>query len=244
MNQEDHDPMDPEIAALLAHAAPERRPPAALKGRIMASLRGDVRPPLVSRRWALPAFAAATAVVLLAVYMIPRGSESITVVSTAGAVSVGGRPASAGAGVSGGQEISVAADGEAVVRIGGAGGFRLSRGGRARVHARDGGVEVVVDSGWLLNAVRNGARYSVKTPHSRVTALGTDFIVKVREGRAYVCICHGRIGLSGDFPEPEISSEGHGALQEPSFTPDGAYGLQGHSDAEIGELRAAIGLSR
>lgn len=242
MNHEDHDPMDPEIAALLAHAAPERRPPASMKGRVMASLREDARPAISIRRWAMPAFAAATAVAILIVYLMPRSAERITLVFSVGDVALDGRLAADGSGVSYGQEISVSGDGEAIVRIGSAGGFKLSRGGRARVLSHDNGVEVVVDSGWLLNSVRTGARYSVKTPRSRVAALGTDFIVKVREGRAYVCICHGRISLSGDFPEPELASENHDALAEPAFPPDGAVGMQGHSDADIAELRGKIGL--
>ncbi len=233
--------MDPEIAALLAHAVPERRPPASLKGRVMASLREDARPALPIRRWAMPAFAAATAVAILVVYLMPR-NERITLVSAVGDVAFDGRTASGGSGVTFGQEISVDKDGEAVVRIGRAGGFKLSRGGRARIIARDGGVEVVVDSGWLLNSVRSGARYSVKTPRGGVAALGTDFIVKVSEGRSYVCICHGRIGLTGDFPERELASDHHGSIAEPSFPPGGAVGMQGHSDADIAELRGKIGL--
>ncbi len=242
MNRQDEDALDPEIAALLAHAAPQRRPPAGLKGRVMASLGEDLRPPSAYRRWALPAFAVAAAVAALVVYLPTRGAERITLVSAVGGVAVDGRAAAEGSGIEYGREITAGDDGEAVVRIGRSGGFKLSRGGRARVFTHDDGIEVVLDSGWLLSAVRTGARYRVKTPRSLVAALGTDFIVKVRESRAYVCICRGRINLSGDFTERELASERHGALAEPDFPPGGAVGMQGHSDADIAELRGMIGL--
>ena len=155
---------------------------------------------------------------------------------------IDGRAASAGSRVNGGSVLTVSPDGEAVVRVGDSAGFSLSRGGRA-VLAREGGViEARLSSGWLLSAVKTGTAYSVATSHSRISALGTDFIVKVRDGKAYVCICHGRIGLAGNFPKTELASKAHASLSEPLYEPGDEGGMEGHADDDIARLRMLTGL--
>ena len=141
--------------------------------------------------------------------------------------------------------IAVSADGEAVVRFARRAGFSLTRGGRASlIRDESGAVVVKLSDGWLLSAVKTGAAYSVTTAHSRISALGTDFIVKARDERAYVCICHGRIGLEGDFPVTTLASEHHGAAAEPLYRSGLEAGVEGHADEDIDRLRSLTGLGR
>lgn len=230
-----------EAAALLAYAADERTPPPQLKERLMASFH-PAAASFIGRRSAFPIAAAALASVLIAVFWARAPRSDATLASAQGVVTVDGRAVSAGSRVGWGSVVAVSPDGEAVVRIGDSAGFSLSRGGSAVLAREDGALVVRLTTGWLLSAVKTGTAYAVVTDHSRISALGTDFVVKVRDGRAYVCICHGRIGLAGDFPEPELASRAHGSSSEPKYEPGGEGGMEGHSDDDIVRLRAAIGL--
>jgi hypothetical protein len=242
---DDKDPLDAdsqdlgEAAAFLAYAAPERRPPAYIKDRLMASLR-PAHAPFFSKRRVFPVVVATTSAVLLAVIWLRAPDHDARVVAVGGGVTVDGRAVAAGDPVSWGSVIEVPLDGEAVVRLGDRAVFKLSRGGRATLARSGDALSVRLSAGWLLSAVKTGTPYAVLTEHSRISALGTDFIVKVRGGRAYACICHGRIGLEGDFPVPEIASQGHRALSEPLYEPGMEGGLEGHDDEEIARLRAAL----
>ncbi|MBI5246239.1 MAG: hypothetical protein HY923_03595 [Elusimicrobia bacterium] len=230
-----------EAAALLAYAAVERNPPAELKDRLMAGLR-PVPTWYQGKRWLRPAAAAALASVLLFVMWTRTPRSGPILIASQGAVTVDGRAAAAGARVSWGSVIEVSSDGEAVVRVDDRAGFSLSRGGRAALSRDGAALSVRLFSGWLLSAVKTGTAYAVVTEHSRVSALGTDFIVKVRDARAYVCICHGHLGLGGDFPEPEIASQAHGSLTEPLYKPGSEGAMEGHSDDAIARLRDLVGL--
>lgn len=233
-----------EAAALLAYAAAERKPPAHLKDRLMASIH-PAAPPFPLKRWAWPAVAAMAAAALLVVFRQRAPVVEASLVAARGEVLIDGRAASAGARVGWDSVIEVRGEGEAVVRVDGRAGFRLSQGGRAALlRGENGALLVRLSEGWLLNAVKTGTPYAVVSEHSRVSALGTDFIVKVRDGRAYACICHGRIALEGDFPRKEMASAGHAASMEPLYEPGPEGPLDGHSDEDIARLRALVGLER
>lgn len=252
---EDKDPLDAEsldlppsreleeVVALLAYDAVERKPPVHLKERLMASIR-PAASPFTFKRWAWPTVAAMAAAALVVVFAFRGSRDGATLEDVRGLVTVDGRPAAGGARVAWGSVVAVSEDGEAVIRVGRRAGLGLSRGGRARLTREGSALSVHLESGWLLSAVRTGAPYAVVTPHSRVTALGTDFIVKVHDGRAYVCICHGRIGLKGDFPRDEIASESHGAVSEPLFERGPEGPMEGHSDEDIARLRELTSLPR
>lgn len=230
-----------EAASLLAYAAAERKPPPHLKERLMASLH-PAAAPFINIRWAFPTAAVALTAVLFAVFFARAPRSAATLTSVQGVVMIDGRAASAGSSIAWGSALSVSPDGEAVVRVEGSAGFSLSRGGRAAL-AREGGViEVRLSEGWLLSAVKTGTAYTVAAGDSRISALGTDFLVKVRDGKAYVCICHGRIGLAGNFPKTELASKGHASSSEPLYEPGDEGGMEGHADDDIARLRALTGL--
>ena len=156
-----------------------------------------------------------------------------------GEVTVDGHAASAGERLAPGRTISVSADGEAVVRIGGRAGFRLTHGAQAIIVRDDEIVDVRLMKGWILSAGKTGTSYTVRTERGEASALGTDFMVKEEQGWAQVCICHGRLRLSG-FSEATIAAEHHYAVAQPAFPVATAEGQKGHTDAEIASLRALL----
>lgn len=235
MKNEDID-FDPALSALLAEAAPRRRLPSGLKARIMREAGQDVSPRCGqythrygSRRDVpsrLVLAAAAIALMLLPV-LVPRDSGlSLTVVKGQAALS--------------GRSVSVSQEGEALLAIRGRAVVRLSQGAQAEVLLAGRTIELLLGRGWALSAVKTGTPYRVSTPFGAAEALGTEFIVKGEEARAYVCICHGRLRLSGDFPATEIAAERHYDVFLSSAgppTPAGKEGsLAGHTDEERSSL--------
>jgi hypothetical protein len=228
-----------EAAALLAYAASERKPPARLKANLMASLRPKSAFSLPAPGWLLAAGA------LAALLIVPRFFKAAPrpeILSLRGDVRIDGRAVSVGDILGKGRVISVSPDGEAVVRIPGRAGFRLSRGAEAEIVRNDDAIEVRLTKGWILSAVKSGTPYTVATEHGAASALGTDFMVKAEGGWACVCICHGRLGLRG-FSQTVIAAEHHYALAQPRF-PAAEADAVGHSDAEIDSLRRQLRLDQ
>lgn len=225
-----------EAAALLAFGAAERKPPVHVKARLMASLRSKPARSFVPSRWAIAA--GAIAALLLAVRIL-HGRAQPELLAVRGEVTVDGHAASAGERLAPGRTISVSSDGEAVVRVGGRAGFRLSHGAQAVIVRDDKVVNVRLIKGWILSAVKTGTPYTVQTEHGEASALGTDFMVKEEQGWAQVCICHGRLRLSG-FPAATIAAEHHAATTQTAFPNAAAEGQKGHTDAEIASLRALL----
>jgi hypothetical protein len=229
-----------ETAALLALAVAPRRPPAALKTRLMSAIRPE---PRQSPAWLwrlLPAAAVAALLLVPALRLVRRPAARI--VSSQGTVLISGRAAGAGSPLRVGETIAVAPDGEALVRVGGRAVFRLSHGGRAVITRAGADIEVRLLDGWALSAVNKGNPYSVVTAHGRIAALGTVFIVRAGPERDYVCICSGRLLLTGDFPAREIAARHHldvylssGSAPVPAAGP-----MDGHTDADLAVVEAAL----
>jgi ferric-dicitrate binding protein FerR (iron transport regulator) len=229
-----------ETAALLAFAVAPRRPPAALKARLMRALRPAPR----TRRapqWRLVPVAAFAALLLVPV-LKPVRRPAAQIVSSHGTVSISGRAAGAGSPLRVGETIAVEPEGEAIVRMGDRAVFRLSHGGRAVMKRAGAGIEISLLDGWALSAVNKGNPYAVVTAHGRIAALGTVFIVRVGPQRDYVCICRGSLRLTGNFPAREIASRHHlDVYLSGSAAPVPAGGpMDGHTDADIAIVEAAL----
>lgn len=230
-----------ELAGWLA-LSEERKPPAALRERVLSSMEAA---PSVAAAWApLGRWAAASgafaALFLAAGLWTPTPAARLA--STRGLVTVDGRAASSGAALRGGQVVTVSEDGQAVIAFNGRAAIRLLHGGTVSFKT-GAAVEVALQKGWALSAVKKGASYSLATKDGRVTALGTDYLVKAQPKDTWLCICHGRIGIEGRFPTAEAASDNHGgwvfeAAKAPR-KPD--YGtLEGHGDEDISSLRAFL----
>ena len=236
-----NDPLDPkamdlepsrefdEAAALWALSVPFRRPPAELKARLM----NEIRPaPLSWRFWAVPALAFAS-VLIFAYFSHNSGPLAVVVSSSSGA---------AGAPIVAGQLITTPLDGQAVVRIGDDAVLKLSHGAEATITRSGKTLEVRLKSGWLLSSVRHGQDYRVVTARGEVEALGTEFFIRVRPDKDYVCICKGRLRLTGAFPAAEIASEAHydvwmDGLNQPSHA---SWTMEGHGDEDWKEVRRIL----
>ena len=98
-------------------------------------------------------------------------------------------------------------------------------------------------SRWLLSAVVTGTPYSVVTQEGSISALGTVFLSKALDQETAVCICHGKIALTGAFGRKEIASSYHEGW---SFTsrraPAAERGgtLEGHEDEDVASLKAFL----
>lgn len=232
-----------ELAGLLA-LSEERKPPAALRERVLSSLATE---PAIASFWApLGRWAAATAAVaalLLAVVTRPQDSRAI-LAKTRGLVTVDGAIAESGARLKAGQIVSVSDDGLAVVSFQGKAAVRLLHGATASFSlGSDSTVDVFLQKGWALNAVSKGIPYSVVTPHGRISALGTDYLVKAQPKDTWLCICHGRIAINGKFGRREAASEKHDgwafeAARAPYKPDDGT--MEGHDEESIRTLRAHL----
>lgn len=232
-----------EAAGLLAFSAPERRPPPELKARVLTGARAaslSRAPRAFLPRWAAASLGAACAAALLVWSLRP--APRAVLADVRGAVRVDGRAANAGETVAPGATVTVAEDGQAVLVFGARAAVRLLHG--AGVSYRESrGLEVELKAGWILSAVKTGTAYRVATAQGRVAALGTDFLVKAQKHDTYLCMCHGRLELSGDFGRAEVASQNHGGWV---FTADRApsqpdYGtMEGHADHDISSLRAFL----
>lgn len=228
-----------ELAGLLAVGAGERKPPAGLKQRVLARLH-PARPSIFARAAALTA-AVAAAALLLALGLWSR-RPTVILAGFHGSVLVDGRPAQAGQAVRPGQAVAAGEGAEAVLVFGPRAAVRLLRGAEVVFHDKS-SIEIDLRKGWLLSAVAAGTPYGVVTEHGRIHALGTDFITKTRAQGAYVCICHGRLRLSGAFGQAEIASENHAswvfAGSQAPRQPDGGT-MEGHSESDIVSLRSFL----
>lgn len=236
MNTED--PFDPksldlepsrefdEAAAFLAYGAAPRRPPAELKRRLMKAI---APAPAAWRVWAVPSLA--FAVLLLVPYFLLRSRPVAEIVSSSFL--------DAGSSIASGQTITTPADGEVVVRAGKDAVLKLSHGAEATITRKGEALTVALKSGWLLSSVRHGQAYRVVTARGEVAALGTEFFVRVRPDKDYVCICAGRLRLTGAFPTTEIAAEGHyDVWMDGSTKPKQAsWAMEGHGDADWEEVR-------
>jgi hypothetical protein len=236
MNTED--PFDPksldlvpsrefdEAASLMAYGTAPRRPPAGVKSRLMKEI---VPAPASWRSWAVPALA--FAVLLLVPYFFFRSRPVAEIVSSSHGV--------AGETIASGQTITSPADGEVLMRVGQDAALKLSRGGEATITRKGEALTVVLKSGWLLSSVRHGQTYRVVTARGEVAALGTEFFVRIRPDKDYVCICKGRLRLSGAFPATEIAAEAHSdAWMDGATKPEhAAWSMEGHGDGDWEKVR-------
>ncbi|MBI5240375.1 MAG: FecR domain-containing protein [Elusimicrobia bacterium] len=246
------DPLDPksldlpdsrefaQTAALLALAADPLAPPPALKARLLAAIRPEPEPRRARLGWLLPA--AALAALLLAPVLKPARAPAARLVSAQGAISIAGRAAAAGAPLRVGETVAVEPGGEALVQVGGGAAVRLTHGGRAVLRRAGSDIEVGLLAGWALSAVAPGRPYAVVTAHGRIAALGTVFLVRAGPRRDYVCICRGRLRLTGGFGEAELAAEGHRDVFISDDAPPvpAAGPLDGHTDADIAAATAAL----
>lgn len=239
-----------EASGLMAYGAGLRVPPAHLRSKVMAAIRPASELPLGASPggalWRKAAAAAAilAAAVALSIYARPEGASLAAV---EGGALIGGKPAGVGAALPMGAVIEVPPDGRAVVRIGRRAGFELSRGARAILErTAANAIELRLDSGWALSAVKTGTPYRISTPHGAARAVGTDFIVKASAERTYACICRGRLVLTGPFPDQTVAADHHADfIIEPGQAPKPAgrwSSLDGHRDEAIGALRGRLGL--
>ena len=115
----------------------------------------------------------------------------------------------------------------------------LAGGAEATITREGKSLTVALKNGWLLSSVRQGQAYRVVTARGEIAALGTEFFVRIRPDKDYVCICEGRLRLSGAFPTTEISAEAHSdAWMDGSTKPDYAgWSMEGHDDDEWKEVR-------
>lgn len=126
-----------------------------------------------------------------------------------------------------------------LVRVGNDAVLKLSHGAEATITREGKSLTVALKNGWLLSAVRQGQAYRVVTARGEISALGTEFFVRIRPDKDYVCICEGRLRLSGAFPTTEISAEAHSdAWMDGSTKPEHAgWSMEGHGDDEWKDVR-------
>jgi len=236
MNTED--PFDPksldlepsrefdEAASLMAYGAAPRRPPAGIKRRLMKAI---APAPAAWRAWAVPSLA--FAVLLLVPYFFLRSRPVAEIVDASSGAS--------GSSIASGQTINAPPDGEILLRVGKDAVLKLSHGGEATITRKGGALTVNLKSGWLLSSVRHGQSYRVVTARGAVDVLGTEFFVRIRPDKDYVCVCAGRLRLSGAFPTAEIAAEAHtDAWMDGSTKPEHAgWSLEGHGDADWEAVR-------
>ena len=215
-----------EAAALMAYGAALRRPPAGLKNRLMKAI---APAPAAWRAWAVPSLAFA-ALLLVPYFFLRSRPIGEIVTSSSGGV---------GSSISSGQTITTPADGEVIVRVGKDAVLKLSHGAEATITRKDGALTVDLKSGWLLSSVRHGQVYRVSTARGAVDALGTEFFVRIRPDKDYVCICEGRLRLSGSFPTTEIAAAAHfDVWMDGSTKPEHAsWSMEGHGDADWEAVR-------
>ena len=103
-----------------------------------------------------------------------------------------------------------------------------------------------LDFGGLLSVLKKGRkRFSVRTPTSVAAVRGTDFFVEARgKKETYICICSGKLEASAKgMGALAMSSKHHLArrfLKKGSGVKTVEGTLEGHTDAELDELRAAL----
>jgi len=218
-----------EAAALMAYGAAPRRPPAGVKQRLMKAI---APAPAAWRAWAVPSLA--FAVLLLVPYVFLR-SRPVAEIVASSAGGIGGSIAS-------GQTIISPSDGEILIRVGKDAVLKLSHGAEATITRKGDTLTVELKSGWLLSSVRHGQAYRVVTARGAVEALGTEFFVRIRPDKDYICICEGRLRLSGAFPMTEIASEAHSdAWMDGSTKPEHAsWSMEGHGDEDWQALRRLL----
>ena len=236
MNTED--PFDPksldlepsrefdEAASLMAYGAAPRRPPAGLKHRLMKAI---APVPAAWRAVAVPLLAFAVLLLVPYFFFRPRPVAEI-VASASGGI---------GSSIASGQTIISPSDGEILMRVGKDAVLKLSHGAEARITRKGDALTVELKSGWLLSSVRHGQAYRVVTARGAVDVLGTEFFVRIRPDKDYVCICEGRLRLSGAFPTTEIAAEAHSdAWMDGSTKPEHAsWSMEGHGDEDWKEVR-------
>jgi hypothetical protein len=206
----------------------------------MRAIRPEPQKSRVRPWWLVPAAAFAALLLVPALKLARRPAAEIVAVQ--GTILVSGRPAGAGSPLRVGETIAVDPASEAIVRIGSRAVFRLSHGGRAVISRAGSEIDLSLQDGWALSAVNKGNPYSVVTAHGRIAALGTVFIVRAGAQRDYVCICSGRLLLTGHFPAREIAAQHHLDVYISSDgAPVPAAGpLDGHTDGEIATLKAFL----
>lgn len=87
-------------------------------------------------------------------------------------------------------------------------------------------------------------RFSVRTPTVTAAVRGTDFFIEARKKETYVCLCSGALDLTSD-DDGRFRLNLQGSRHEaPILLRDGSRvtrtpaAMQGHTDAEIEELKA------
>lgn len=215
--------------ALLAYGIPAKNPPAELKERLMRKVRStagaDMQPRIGEfsprptpgwRSWV--AIAAVVLVAVIGVTLFPRHARHpavepvsvATIIRLQGSLTIDGTPAAEGHAVYMDRRVAVSSGSDAVLQIGDSALLRV-RGAAELVLVRGSpAVEIELTRGWLLNVIRSGIGYTVKTPRGSAAALGTVFFVNVDSpDTTYICICEGRLRISAPGLEQTLEATHH-----------------------------------
>jgi ferric-dicitrate binding protein FerR (iron transport regulator) len=227
-------------ALALPFSAPPQTPPDQVKARLMERVQRSRSFPWTR----VLALAASVAVVIgLAGLWRNRRPAPVELVRATGPVLADGRRVNAGGSVRTGQRLVVPDGAEADFLFASRIAFRLSPGSEAVAVRNGSGLEIQLKHGGVLNVVKPGTRFSVKSPLVQAQALGTVFYVRAQPETAYICLCAGRIDLEAPGFVQSLSADTHSALYVMPG-PSGAETKPGpmvyHTDQDIRSLSTRL----
>jgi hypothetical protein len=235
-----------DVAAALPDAPRAPAAPPALKQRILAEIEKSE-----SNRthpfWIKTSVWAALAAAVIAAFFVPAIVKKPVIghlVQVSGRVSIGGAPAGEGTEVRDGQRIRLGPDSYAAIRLGDPVLVQAGPNSDLKIRRHENGFDSYLNHGSAINLVKPGTPYEMVTPVLTTEARGTGFFMNVPSpDRTYVCICVGKIDVSGtrtDFHRT-MASQHHGAIwatREGDHLVTKDAGLEDHSDAQIAALLA------
>lgn len=128
------------------------------------------------------------------------------------------------------------------VRIPGVAAFRMGPKSVLRMGwTRAGGVQLFLEKGGVLSAVRKRQKFTVRTSVAAATVRGTVFHTQIESPeQTYSCLCEGRYELTvGRARKREVKAEGHTAALV-SIPEDGDAGLRHHTDDDVEALKELL----
>lgn len=187
-------------AALLAGAV-RKSPPPALKRRVMAAVRTQPRVVPGVPAWFGWTAALAAGFLFVVGWRVMPGEDAApfaVVAALSGSAEADDRPLVPGQPIKVGSSIKTAPGTVLEIRFGDNAIAKLKDESEATLNAQDGRIQVALSRGWIMSMVKKGSDYAVLTPLAEARALGTVFFVRAgQDGRAYMCICQGRIAVNG-----------------------------------------------
>lgn len=156
-------------------------------------------------------------------------------------VSVGGRPAVAGAAVRRGDLVEIAPGGFAVLESDAA---RLGLTGGAALSVGLGGREITLERRKVrCDVEKGGGKFRVRTATAEVTVLGTSFVVERREDETTeVRVREGEVRVADRSGRGEVTlREGERSRVRPGRGPSEPEGYSGREDLDLAELLRRIG---